>query len=135
MIKMKYSDLNNFDLVNSFKTIKKQALPVKASYRFNRISTLLDQRIGEFQKRYQSFVNDYGKKDDKGALIPIKAEDGRVLGFEMADKEASNIVMNELLSEEFTIEVKKVEANDLENVMISPETLFHLEPFIEGLDA
>lgn len=135
MIKIKYADLNNRELVESFVTIKKSALPVKAAYRFNRIADLLDGKINDFQKRYQTYLKDYAKKDDEGKFIPVKNADGVTVGIEMADKEAANTVLNELLSEEISIEVRKVDASDLENIMISPNTLAHLEPFIEGLDA
>ena len=134
MIKLKYEDLNNKDLVKSFQEIKLTQLPFTASYRVNRIAAKLDTKISEFQKRYIDFIKEYAKKDENGKIVDRKDENGVVLGFEPSDKELADKKYAELLSEEFEIDVNKIEASDLVRATISPATLFHLKPFINGLD-
>jgi len=134
MIKLKYSDLNNVDLVNSFKSMQAQPMGIRASYRFDKISDAVDTKIKEFGKEYFSILNKYSKKDESGAVIKVLNDEGKEIGVEYDNKEEVDGVIKELLEKEFTIEVKKIEASDLQKISVSPKTLHHLLPFIDGLE-
>lgn len=135
MIKLKYGEVNNIHLIKAFQEVKKEKLPLPASYKFTKIANKIDQEVRAFQKEYQDFLLEYSEKDESGKPIVEKDEKGNIVGYKMADPEGANKVYAEMLSKEFTIEVNKVPASDLASVKISPDNLMFLEPFIDGLDA
>ena len=134
MIKLKYGEVNNIQLIRAFQEVKKEKIPLPASYKFTKMATKIDQEVRAFQKEYQDFLVEYAEKGEDGTPITEKDDKGNIVGYKMADPDGANKVYADMLNREFTMEIDKVQVSDLINIKIAPDTLMYLEPFIDGLE-
>ena len=134
MITLKYADINNADLVAAFKTIQKQNLPLKVSYRINKIADKIDQEIRSFTVTYSEFLRDHCAKNEDGSPVFKLNEEGKMIGYEMNGAEETKTKEKALFQKEFSIEVNQIDVSDIDGINIAPETLHHLSPFISGLE-
>jgi hypothetical protein len=122
MVKLKNSILVNERLYSVFQAMMNERMPYDASYKMKRFADKLDQKQKE-----------HGEMDETGNPIFEFEGEGdarKAVGYKLKDGAAFEAEMKKYLGTEFEVEVTPLFAVELKNVMISPNDLTVLEPFI-----
>jgi len=104
-----------------------------ASYKMKRFADKLDQKQKEHVAFMTNLLKEYGELDESGNPVfefEGEGENRRAVGYKLKDGEAFQEEMKKYLATEFVIEVTPLFAVELKGVMISPNDLTVLEPFI-----
>lgn len=133
MVKLKNSILVNERLYGVFQALMNERMPYDASYKMKKFADKLDQK----QRAHVAFMNNLlkecGELDESGKPVfefEGEGENRRAVGYKLKDSAAFEASMKEYLNTEFELEVTPLFAVELKNVMISPNDLTVLEPFI-----
>ena len=133
MVKLKNSILVNDRLYGVFQAMMNERMPYDASYKMKKFADKLDQKQKEHVKFMTDLLKEYGEMDESGAPVfefDGEGENRRAVGYKLKDGTAFETAMKEYLGTEFEVQVTPLFAVELKNVMISPNDLTVLEPFI-----
>ena len=113
-----------------FQKVKSQKLPFKTSYRLTLLATEVQKHIDFYQESFRNLLNEYGKKDENGNLMPT--EDGQgVLLIEETMNEAYQ-KLAELRELDVELPDTKFSVDDFGDIEMSPEEMIIVMPFIEA---
>ena len=113
-----------------FKKLKSQKLPFKTSYRLTLLATEVQKHIDFYQESFRNLLQEYGKKDENGNLMPT--EDGQgVLLIEETMNEAYQ-KLAELRELDVELPDTKFSVDDFGDIEMSPEEMIIVMPFIEA---
>lgn len=133
MVKLKNSILVNQRLYGVFQALMNERMPYDASYKMKRFADKLDQKQKEHVQFMTELLKEYGEMDESGNPIfefEGEGEARRAVGYKLKDGPGFEAEMKKYLDTEFEIEVTPLFAVELKGVMISPNDLTVLEPFI-----
>ena len=133
MVKLKNSILVNERLYSVFQAMMNERMPYDASYKMKRFADKLDQKQKDHIKFMSDLLKEHGEMDEAGNPIfefEGEGEARKAVGYKLKDGAAFEAEMKKYLSTEFEVEVTPLYAVELKNVMISPNDLTVLEPFI-----
>jgi len=133
MVKLKNSILVNQRLYGVFQALMNERMPYDASYKMKRFADKLDQKQKEHVQFMTELLKEYGEMDESGNPIfefEGEGEARRAVGYKLKDGPGFEAEMKKYLSTEFEVEVTPLFAVELKGVMISPNDLTVLEPFI-----
>lgn len=133
MVKLKNSILVNERLYSVFQAMMNERMPYDASYKMKRFADKLDQKQKEHVLFMNELLKEHGELDESGNPVfefEGEGENRRAVGYKLKDGAAFEAEMKKYLATEFEVEVTPLFAVELKNVMISPNDLTVLEPFI-----
>ncbi|NDC24868.1 MAG: hypothetical protein EBZ49_12195 [Proteobacteria bacterium] len=133
MVKLKNSILVNERLYSVFQALMNERMPYDASYKMKRFADKLDQKQKEHVLFMNELLKEHGELDESGNPVfefEGEGENRRAVGYKLKDGAAFEAEMKKYLATEFEVEVTPLFAVELKNVMISPNDLTVLEPFI-----
>jgi hypothetical protein len=127
-MKLKMYEITEF--ATFFTKVKTQPLPFKTSYRLTLLSQEIDKHVSFYQENFRNILQEYGKKDENGNLVP--SEDGQGIKLiEETMQEAYN-KLTELRELEVELPDVKFAIEDFEKVELSPSEMLVIMPFIEA---
>ena len=127
-MKLKMYEITEFSTF--FTKVKTQPLPFKTSYRLTLLSQEVDKHVSFYQENFRNILQEYGKKDENGNLVPT--EDGQGIKLiEETMQEAYN-KLTELRELEVELPDVKFFIEEFEKVELSPSEMLVIMPFIEA---
>lgn len=117
------------DLPTFFDKVKTQKLPFKTSYRLTLLIQEVEKHINFYQEQFRNLLNEYGKKDENGNLIPTEDGQGIMLTEETMNEAYAKLA--ELRELEVTLPEVKFSVDDFANVELSPQEMVIIMPFIQ----
>ena len=127
-MKLKMYEITEFSTF--FTKVKTQPLPFKTSYRLTLLSQEVDKHVSFYQENFRNILQEYGKKDENGNLVPT--EDGQGIKLiEETMQEAYN-KLTELRELEVELPDVKFAIEEFEKVELSPSEMLVIMPFIEA---
>jgi hypothetical protein len=117
------------DLPTFFDKVKTQKLPFKTSYRLTLLIQEVEKHINFYQEQFRNLLNEYGKKDENGNLIPTEDGQGIMLAEETMNEAYAKLA--ELRELEVTLPEVKFSVDDFANVELSPQEMVIIMPFIQ----
>lgn len=127
-MKLKMYEITQFSTF--FTKVKTQPLPFKTSYRLTLLSQEVDKHVSFYQENFRNILQEYGKKDENGNLVPT--EDGQGIKLiEETMQEAYN-KLTELRELEVELPDVKFAIEEFEKVELSPSEMLVIMPFIEA---
>lgn len=117
------------DFPSFFTKVKSQKLPFKISYRLTLLTQEIEKHINYYQEQLRDILNEYGKKDENGNLVPT--EDGQGIRLVEETMNEAYVKISELRNLEVELPDYTFEANDFDNIELSPEEMFTIVPFIK----
>jgi len=133
MAKLKNSILVNERLYSVFQALMNEKMPYDASYKMKRFADKLDQKQKEHVLFMNELLKEHGELDESGNPVfefEGEGENRKAVGYKLKDGAAFEVEMKKYLTTEFEVEVTPLFAVELKKVMISPNDLTVLEPFI-----
>lgn len=133
MVKLKNSILVNERLYSVFQALMNEKMPYDASYKMKRFADKLDQKQKEHVLFMNELLKEHGELDESGNPVfefEGEGENRKAVGYKLKDGAAFEVEMKKYLTTEFEVEVTPLFAVELKKVMISPNDLTVLEPFI-----
>ena len=131
----KLMDNNMFQtLFNLFRT---ETMTGTASYKVKMICNAIDKKKAELMEKTKALTESFTEKDAEGNPIPVysgEGEDKKIVGVKLTNEEEANKLYQELMAEEFELELKPLYAIELSSVKISAMGLDSIEPFIADPD-
>lgn len=135
MIKLKYSKITHPEFQKALFSLAKERLPAKTAFNLKTMINRIEQKVNEADSIRLGLVGDYCEKDENGALLMQKDEDGNdVPGSVVPLKEKEEEFKQkfiEYLSTEVEIKGYKFRLDELESAKVDVSTLMQLEPLIE----
>lgn len=126
MIELKYHSITNPALIDAMTSLMAhKGFPTKLAYNIARIADKIDQASNRIKEEYFALAKEHGVVDAKG--LPIK---------DLSDekKEAWSKTHKEFDQKVFKIERHRLNASDIEAVGLTPQELFAISGFVDGLD-
>lgn len=117
------------DLPTFFDKVKTQRLPFKTSYHLTLLIQEVEKHINFYQEQFRNLLNEYGKKDENGNLIPTEDGQGIMLAEETMNEAYAKLA--ELRELEVTLPEVKFSVDDFANVELSPQEMVIIMPFIQ----
>ena len=118
------------DLPSFFTKVRTQKLPFKTAYKVTLFSQEVQKHIDFYQESFRNLLQEYGKKDENGNLMPT--EDGQgVLLIEETMNEAYQ-KLAELRELDVELPDTKFSVDDFGGIEMSPEEMIIVMPFIEA---
>ena len=117
------------DLPTFFDKVKTQKLPFKTSYHLTLLIQEVEKHINFYQEQFRNLLNEYGKKDESGNLIPTEDGQGIMLAEETMNEAYAKLA--ELRELEVTLPEVKFSVDDFANVELSPQEMVIIMPFIQ----
>lgn len=118
------------ELPSFFEKVRTQKLAFKTSYRITLLMQEVEKHINYYQEQFREVINQYGKKDETGNLVPT--EDGQgILLVEETMQEAYE-KLNELRTLDVELPDTKFDVEEFENVELSPQEMILIMPFIQA---
>lgn len=117
------------DLPTFFDKVKAQKLPFKTSYHLTLLIQEVEKHINFYQEQFRNLLNEYGKKDENGNLIPTEDGQGIMLAEETMNEAYAKLA--ELRELEVTLPEVKFSVDDFANVELSPQEMVIIMPFIQ----
>lgn len=117
------------DLPTFFDKVKTQKLPFKTSYHLTLLIQEVEKHINFYQEQFRNLLNEYGKKDENGNLIPTEDGQGIMLAEETMNEAYAKLA--ELRELEVTLPEVKFSVDDFANVELSPQEMVIIMPFIQ----
>lgn len=117
------------DFPTFFAKVKTQKLPFKTSYRLTMIAQEAEKHINYYQEQFRDLLNEYGKKDEDGNLIPTEDGQGiRLIEDKMAEAYEK---INELRTLDVELPSHTFSVDDFDGIELSPEEMVAIMPFIK----
>lgn len=123
--------LKNYEIIsaiNSMQEIMNTKLPSKTSWNLSKNFKKLDEAIKDFNEFQYELLKQYAIKEANGE---IKFDENQQFTIIPEYKTKFNKERNDLLNFEDTLSIHSIKLSDLENVDISPTTLYGLDFMIE----
>jgi hypothetical protein len=124
--------LKMYEIINFpsfYEKIKSLKLPFKTSYRLALLALEVEKHINYYQEQFRSLLNEYGKKDDNGNLVPT--DDGQGIRLVEETMEEAYTKISELRSLEVELNGYSFTADDFDGIELSPEEMVVILPFIK----
>ena len=113
----------------SYTSIKDISMPFTLSFKLSRINKAIDECIEFYRENYNSLLNNYAEKNEDGTFK--MREDGSSILLKKDTIEKARQRFSELDNSEFTIETIKIPFAEFETLVLPPDRLTGLLPFIE----
>ena len=113
-----------------FAKVKSEKLPFKTSYKLTLLATEIEKHINYYQDQVRLLLDQYGKKDESGNLIPTVDGQGILLVEETMDEAYAK--MGELRELDVELPDTKFPIDDFDKVELSPEEMIIIMPFVEA---
>lgn len=126
-MKIKFRDAAAFK--ESYTSIKEISMPFTLSFKLSRINKEVDECIEFYRNSYNSLLSQYAEKNEDGSFK--MGEDNSSILLKKETIEEAHRKFYELDNSEFTIEITKVPITEFETLVLPPDTLTGLLPFIE----
>lgn len=123
----KINEISNFPAV--FTKLKTLSLPFKTAYRLTLLSKEIDKHIEFYRETFSSLINEYGKRDEQGALMPT--EDGRGVLIQDGKMDELTQKMNELDNLDVELPDTYFGLDDFGDIELTPEEMMVIVPFIK----
>ena len=115
-------------LHNLFTKFQNLRLPFKTSHKIALMSSELSTHYSFYETKFRELINEYGKKDEEGNLMPTADGNGVLL---MEDKiSEANSKMTELADVEVTLKDYQFSVDDFGDTEMTPAEMNALLPFI-----
>lgn len=124
--------LKMYEIINFpsfYEKIKSLKLPFKTSYRLALLALEVEKHINYYQEQFRSLLNEYGKKDDNGNLVPT--DDGQGIRLVEETMEEVYTKISELRNLEVELNGYSFTADDFDGIELSPEEMVVILPFIK----
>ena len=117
------------DFPTFFEKVRTQKLSFKTSYRLTLLAQEIEKHINYYQEQFRNLLTEYGKKDEKGNLVPTQDGQGVLLAEQTMTEAYEKLVELRTLEVELPDTTFLVE--DFENVEMSPQEMLVIMPFIK----
>ena len=125
---LKMYQLNDFP---SFYTkVKSQKLPFKISYKIALLSQEVQKHIDFYQESFRNLLQEYGKKDENGNVMPTDDGQGVLLKEDTMNEAYAKLA--ELRDLDVELPDTKFSPDDFDSIEMSPEEMIIIMPFIEA---
>ena len=118
------------DFSSFFTKVKSQKLPFKTAYRLTLLSQEVQKHIDFYQESFRNLLQEYGKKDEQGNVMPTEDGQGVLLAEETMNEAYQKLA--ELRDLDVELPDTKFSPDDFDNIEISPEEMIIIMPFIEA---
>jgi hypothetical protein len=126
---MKLKMYEILDFPTFFTKVKSQKLPFKISYRLTLLTQEIEKHINYYQEQLRELLDEYGMKDENGNLVPTA--DGQGIRLIEETMNEAYIKISELRELEVELPDYTFDADDFNNIELSPEEMFVIVPFIK----
>lgn len=116
------------DLPMFYTKVKSQKLPFKTSYRLTLLTSEAEKHINYYQDQFRALLEEYGKKDEQGNLVPTADGQGVLLAEETMNEAYAKLA--ELRELDVELPDAKFSVDDFGNIELSPEEMVVIMPFI-----
>lgn len=113
-----------------FQKVKAQKLSFKVSYKLMLLAQEVEKHINFYQETFRNLINEYGKKDENGNVMPTADGQGVLLAEQTMDEAYQKLA--ELRELDVELPDTKFSPDDFDNIEISPEEMIIIMPFIEA---
>lgn len=127
-MKLKMYQLTELPLV--FDKVKANKLPFKTSYRITLLMLEVEKHINFYQESFRNLLNEYGKKDENGNIMPTTDGQGVLLAEETMQEAYQKL--DELRELDVELPDYKFDLDAFGDIEISPQEMILLVPFIEA---
>lgn len=127
-MKLKMYEITEFSTF--FTKVKTQPLPFKTSYRLTLLSQEVDKHVSFYQENFRNILQEYGKKDENGNLVPT--EDGQGIKLIEETMQEAYDKLTELRGLEVELPDIKFAIEEFEKVELSPNEMLVIMPFVEA---
>lgn len=118
------------DLTSVFDKIKASKLPFKTSYRITLLMLEVEKHLNFYQESFRNLLNEYGKKDENGSVMPTEDGQGVLLAEETTQEAYQKL--GELRELDVELPDYKFDLDAFGDIEISPQEMILLMPFIEA---
>ena len=127
---MKLKMYTIIDFSSIYTKIKSQKLPFKVAYKLALLSQEVQKHIDFYQESFRNLLQEYGKKDEQGNVIPTDDGQGILLMEETMNEAYTKLA--ELRELDVELPDTKFSPDDFDGIEISAEEMMVLIPFIEA---
>ena len=125
---MKLKMYEIIDLPTIFGKLKGQKLPFKTAYKIVLFTQEVQKHVDFYQETFRNLLNEYGKKDEQGNLVPTSDGQGVLLVEETMSEAYQKLA--ELRDLEVELPDAKFSVDDFGSIEISPEEMMVIMPFV-----
>lgn len=118
------------DLPAFFNKVKSQKLPFKTAYKVALFSQEVQRHIDFYQESFRNLLNEYGKKDEDGNVMPTEDGQGVILAEETINEAYQKLA--ELRELDVELPDTKFSVEEFDKIELAPEELISIMPFIEA---
>lgn len=118
------------DLPAFFNKVKSQKLPFKTAYKVTLFSQEVQKHIDFYQESFRNLLNEYGKKDENGNIMPTEDGQGVLLVEETMNEAYQKLA--ELRDLDVELPDTKFSVDEFDKIELAPEELINIMPFIEA---
>ena len=127
---MKLKMYEIIDLPTILGKLKGQKLPFKTAYKIVLFTQEVQKHVDFYQETFRNLLNEYGKKDEQGNLMPTGDGQGILLVEETMSEAYQKL--GELRDLEVELPDTKFSVDNFDGIEISPEEMMIIMPFIEA---
>ena len=117
------------ELTPIFDKIKSNKLPFKTAYRITLLMQETEKHLNFYQESFRNLLNEYGKKDENGNVMPTEDGQGVLLAEETMQEAYQKL--GELRELDVELPDYKFDLDAFGDIEISPQEMILLVPFIE----
>lgn len=125
MIQISFSEIES--IFHSLKTLTKEKLPIKTTYKLVKLLKQLEDEYKLFAEQRSRIINEYGKRDSNNNIIFDKETNSIPIKEEYKDKCAEEL--KELNQITFKIDFSPISIDELGDIQLSIEILYALDRF------
>ena len=118
------------ELPSIFDKMKSSKLPFKTAYRVTLLMQETEKHLNFYQESFRNLLNEYGKKDENGHLMPTEDGQGVLLADETMNEAYQKLA--ELRNLDVELPSTKFDLDAFGDIEISPQEMILLVPFIEA---
>ena len=113
-----------------FQKVKAQKLSFKVSYKLMLLAQEIEKHINFYQETFRNLINEYGKKDENGNVMPTEDGQGVLLAEETMNEAYQKLA--ELRDLDVELPDTKFSVDEFDKIELAPEELINIMPFIEA---
>ena len=118
------------ELTPIFDKMKSSKLPFKTAYRVTLLMQETEKHLNFYQESFRNLLNEYGKKDENGNVMPTEDGQGVLLAEETMQEAYQKL--GELRELDVELSDYKFDLDAFGDIEISPQEMILLVPFIEA---
>ena len=118
------------ELTPIFDKMKSSKLPFKTAYRVTLLMQETEKHLNFYQESFRNLLNEYGKKDENGNIMPTEDGQGVLLAEETMQEAYQKLT--ELRELDVELPNTKFDLDAFGDIEISPQEMLVLMPFIEA---